>query len=425
MPIQFKFDVEDTLKVEGLRRPWDTDVPYLTPVFFNKEVLVRYFYDPRYMCEFASETYGYFYDLKNEFHIPFGINPNNKVVMWLGDIDKLPETEKNYLVSENIESDHDIKSEFYDAQINVQFTEPIREVEILLLKKKINEATKNNFGISIFSSEDKIEYDEVIEKCSRYKRISFQNRDDFKRFISDWNEILVEDIDHSAIKNYLKGKGIEFDKKIKSNKALEVFIKKVVGEERNIIAPFFYLYDLRIWSDHKDAESLFSDTITKIGLKKDVTDEEIYQSLINKIHEFLLTFLNLIQKNREYTSMPDSSDLKPTLSSLAFVGFYVNSAIANGHGNTVSFQEIYDNLEKGTLLEYLDQKIPGEFDFSLFPPGGKQCSALNHVLNNVAGGLHGRERRKVGIETSGLHLLMAFIIEAMQQQEWVIPNRKR
>ena len=116
------------------------------------------------------------------------------------------------------------------------------------------------------------------------------------------------------------------------------------------------------------------------------------------------------------------SETKPWLSSLTFVGFYVNSAIADGHGDAVSFDEIYSNLEKGTLLEYLNHKIPDEFDFSLLPPGSEQCVALNHVLNKVAGSLQGRERRKVGIEKSGQHLLLAFILEAMQRQYWVIPN---
>lgn len=45
--------------------------------------------------------------------------------------------------------------------------------------------------------------------------------------------------------------------------------------------------------------------------------------------------------------MPDK---KPDLTALAFVGFYINSAIANGHRDTISFEEIYENLENGTLL---------------------------------------------------------------------------
>ncbi|GAA3720568.1 hypothetical protein GCM10022421_31030 [Oceanisphaera sediminis] len=113
---------------------------------------------------------------------------------------------------------------------------------------------------------------------------------------------------------------------------------------------------------------------------------------------------------------------KPWLSTLSFIGFYVNSAIANGHADKISFEEIYDGIERGTLLDDLSEKIPGEFDFSLFKSGEEQSVGFHNVMSEVAGGLQGRERRKVGIETSGLHLLMAFILEAMQHQLWVKPN---
>jgi hypothetical protein len=85
-------------------------------------------------------------------------------------------------------------------------------------------------------------------------------------------------------------------------------------------------------------------------------------------------------------------------------------------------REIYRGLERGTLLQDLQKKLPGDFDFSMFAPGSEQGVALNEVLNQLAGGLQGRETRKVGIEKSGLHLLLAFILEAVQHQYWVIPS---
>lgn len=114
---------------------------------------------------------------------------------------------------------------------------------------------------------------------------------------------------------------------------------------------------------------------------------------------------------------------KPWLSTLSFIGFYVNSAIANGHADTLSFNDIYKGIEQGTLLDDLNKKIPGEFDFSLFKSGEAQSVAFNNVMAEVAGGLEGRERKKVGIETSGLHLLMAFILEAIQEGLWAKPSR--
>jgi hypothetical protein len=118
--------------------------------------------------------------------------------------------------------------------------------------------------------------------------------------------------------------------------------------------------------------------------------------------------------------VPFVSNEKLRLNTLTFVGFFVNAVISEGHADTISFNEIYQSLENGELLEFLDQKIPGRFDFSLFPAGDEQAVALNHVLNNVAGGLQGSEYRKIGIKSSGLHLLMAFILEAIQHhQHWI------
>ena len=113
------------------------------------------------------------------------------------------------------------------------------------------------------------------------------------------------------------------------------------------------------------------------------------------------------------------SDNKPWLSSLAFIGFEVNAAIARGHADAFSFQEIYQGLENRTLLDDLKKKLPDEFDFSLFTTGTEQANGLYHVLHEAAGGLEGRERKKVGIETSGLHLLLAFVLECMQHKMWV------
>ena len=113
------------------------------------------------------------------------------------------------------------------------------------------------------------------------------------------------------------------------------------------------------------------------------------------------------------------TEKKPQLSALTFLGFYVNSAIEGGHGNTISFNEIYDSLRQGTLLEDLARKIPGEFDFSLFKPGSEQSVALNRALHDASAGFQDRERRKAGIESSGLHILMACIFEAIQREDWV------
>jgi beta-lactamase class A len=291
METQFKVDVGDVMSIPGLLRPWGGFPPFLTPVFFNKEVLVRYFYDPRYLCEFHSETYGTV--RAKRFSFPFGINPNGRVVAWLGDLEELPDAEQQYLLAENTESDGNITSEFYDAQINCEYTSPIREIEIILLKTKISEATHERYGFTLFTN-TRPAIDEVLQMCSRYRRMIFNSPDDLKRFVSEWNETLVEDIRVSELKGWLKSHSVPFKEGIASLKALEVFLKAVLGDKNNIIAPLFYLNDLRIWADHKNAEDKFTEIIAKLGLQPDSVPAQLYSRLTESLYSFLMSLFAIL-----------------------------------------------------------------------------------------------------------------------------------
>lgn len=118
------------------------------------------------------------------------------------------------------------------------------------------------------------------------------------------------------------------------------------------------------------------------------------------------------------------SEQKPLLSMLSFLGFQVNAAIEKGYGNEISFNDVYEGLEERNLFELLDEKLPGSLDLSLFLERNKGASleqrvGLLNALNDAASGMKGSER-KYGVESSGLSLLMAYILEAIQQQYWVI-----
>lgn len=52
----FIYDSDDYKYIPGLKRPWDEG--FLTPVFFNREVLLKYDSSPIYRLSFASTTYG-------------------------------------------------------------------------------------------------------------------------------------------------------------------------------------------------------------------------------------------------------------------------------------------------------------------------------------------------------------------------------
>jgi hypothetical protein len=118
------------------------------------------------------------------------------------------------------------------------------------------------------------------------------------------------------------------------------------------------------------------------------------------------------------------SEQKPYLSILSLLGFQVNAAIEKGYGNKILFNDIYKGLQERNLFELLDEKLPRVLDVSLFLERNEgfsleQRDGLLNALSDAASGMEGRENEKYGVESSGLSLLMAYILEAIQQEYWV------
>jgi len=95
--VLFSYDARDYYYFPGLYRASGNG--YLTPVFFNKEVLLKYIYHPDCAVNIGSDTYGTIHT-RDQGSIAFGVNRSDRVIMWLGDIDQLSETEQHYLRSE-------------------------------------------------------------------------------------------------------------------------------------------------------------------------------------------------------------------------------------------------------------------------------------------------------------------------------------
>lgn len=247
---------------------------FLTPLYFNRQVLTRYLYDSRFRCEFASETYGTIYG--EEFTLSFGLNKNGTVIAWLGDIqDNIPIRERYYWLVENKPSEHEIASEFYDAQIEVQFTPPPAVIQCLNKLEEFNKKFHAKFGVYLYHERS---IEERIEETRRYKRLLLNNLDDFKRFISEFNEVIVENTNNSEIRRLLAERSIPIGSGIKGNKLLQSTYEKILGDDQNLIAPFFFLYDLRLWADH----SMGDDKLYAVA-KNLSTSPSDYQSLMEAL----------------------------------------------------------------------------------------------------------------------------------------------
>ena len=293
--IKFLYDRNDYYFLPGLLRKWN--IGFLAPVFFNIEVLNKYRTLPEYKLDLFSESYG-FIEKNGSFKIYFGINENNKVIMWLGDILELDIREQYHLKSENIKSDHSINSEFYKAQIEVEWSQFSNDRRLLMLKNEFSEKIKELYDFDIFQLNNETE--KISENVLK---ILYNTKDEFESLINKLNKILIEGINVKNIQNFLIKNKIVTKKEIENTrgiKLLEFFLdekmKKInVNKE---ISPLFVLYDLRISQLHLCSEERYNNKIEYALERLDLEKKNnlknynlIAKILIKKLNEMYEKFI--------------------------------------------------------------------------------------------------------------------------------------
>ena len=104
------------------------------------------------------------------------------------------------------------------------------------------------------------------------------------------------------------------------------------------------------------------------------------------------------------------------LSSLTYAAFEINAVWDTCPDFELSFAEVHEAAEREELLTLLANRFGDKADLSLFDvPDSNECRETEIALRLAAEALAGRERRKVGVEQSGMCLAMALILEAIQQ----------
>lgn len=278
--VPFDYDPDDFYYYPGLVRPWNNG--FLTPVFFNRTVLTKYDADPRYLIDFASPTYGLI-RFEDQFSFPFGINRHGHLIMWLGDIAKLPKPEQYYLMSENRPSDHSLGSEFYDAQIECKFTEPTQENLLF--------AARSTFLIAAFKRwREKIAHldTEVRDEAERLRR-PVHDTVAQRRSVSDTlNKVHLESIDNGKLAGILAA-GKIVSAGTGTLKRLQALLASVGDAEtvKGLMSPFYTLYDFRVACAHLgSAEGSVEKmkTVTeRLGLAKNADLQTLYDALLAAI----------------------------------------------------------------------------------------------------------------------------------------------
>lgn len=289
--IEFHYDYEDYQNIPGLTAL--TGDGFLTPVFFNKNSLIYFMHHPEYELSLFSESYGTLRYM-DHFEIPFGINSNGKVVMWLGDLDKLNQETLDYLKIHNIESDHTlINSEFYLGQMCSIFSEPIIERQIINLRNKLYDNLKIRNELNLNHLDE-----EVIAVLDDIRKPIVYSPLEIKPVISALHKILIESVSLENFKSFYRNTIEPMDKdyikwgSIKYYEFLLLFLSgknKVDDEVKRLIAPLYLLNDLRILYFHllptEKQESLKQNIVTTLELEAFQDTEQMYSKLVSRLYD--------------------------------------------------------------------------------------------------------------------------------------------
>jgi hypothetical protein len=288
--IGFNYDSLDYYYIPGLIREWNDGL--LTPVFFNKELLLYYNSSPDYRVTFASTSRFHIFDSKNDKLIQhgFGINRNGNIICWLGDLEKELNTVKNKLnrnlfLTFNIDSDHDIVSDYYTNQIEGGFTSSDNESGVFYHRNEFDKRILEKHGFEI----TQIDINNLIKE---YKHPILNEQNQIDNSYVKLNSLLIESLNVVEIKKKLIENGVT-TKSIKGLGGLKLFQKFIEiilnkSEYSKIISPLFVLYDLRLLAGHiKDSnyESKLKSCKDRLGLLENVSLIEIQQTLCIKLIE--------------------------------------------------------------------------------------------------------------------------------------------
>ena len=86
----------------------------------------------------------------------------------------------------------------------------------------------------------------------------------------------------------------------------------------------------------------------------------------------------------------------------------------------MSFAEVYEGIDNGTLWTILMRCVP-DIDVSLFAGEKAAGELMIGALRDAARGMRGREEN-YGVEKNGVALLLAYVLEAIQNDYWTRPG---
>jgi len=301
--IPLTYEALDWLYIPGLSH---SGAGFLTPVFFDKDILTYFYNHPDYAISFGSDTYGTLYT--KEGYISFGVNENGKLIMWLGDLDKLSSRDQLLLAAHNVPSDHAIGCEFYEGQIEVVFTGASQERRLIRASGKFATALIEKFEfLKIFKMDT-----EAATLLKALCRPILFTESEFGDAIERMTKLFIERLDVAPLKNMLSSILNKDERKkmkgLRELHTLQLWAERQLGMSSagEILAPLFVLYDLRVAYKHllpqSKTEEIKTSCRSRLNLPEDASLEKIYTAITAQLET---TFNALTQAIVETSSTPN------------------------------------------------------------------------------------------------------------------------
>lgn len=132
--------VEKSCDIESRRQPG----PYLTPVFFKKDVMSKYHDSSRYDVKDGTIWH------RDFWYLEFGEN-DDLIHVWLGDLGRIPHSEQLYWKHYNVMPRGGLEGSFVRRELLGDFKPSNSKCEVLLaLKSRINSNFQRRFGFELF-----------------------------------------------------------------------------------------------------------------------------------------------------------------------------------------------------------------------------------------------------------------------------------
>lgn len=303
MDIGLDYDHRDYYNIPALCYDEEHSVEgFLTSVYFTRNGLYYFLYDPEYNLHLFSETYGNL-RYKDKWSIPFGINRNGNVVFWLGDLSYMDERSLQILKPHNIESDHQlIDSEFYAAQLCCIWSDPNSELKVCFQRMSLYEHIKDKHGIELFHLED-----EVKNQMDRFQKQLVINESTIESSINLLHKVLVEGVNITELRKLYE---LYVDKTTKgymdwkSIKLYQGILEGSISDDalKEIISPMYLLNDFRQYFDHllsnQKKESIKANILNSLQMESFEQINEIYDLILKRLAIFY-EYLSIAVEKKE------------------------------------------------------------------------------------------------------------------------------